>query len=108
MDPGELDKRIELGRMEASGRDGAGAPIVEFVRFAHPWAKVVYPGGREFLSGDGEVTSRRVVFRIWARSDVDTSVVVRFQGVDHDVQDIRPFDDVTELHTVAQAPRAAP
>lgn len=108
MDPGEFDKRIALVRLVEIGRDGAGAPITQRQLIANVWAKVQYPGGREFLSGDGEVTSRRVVFRIYARGDVDTDTVIAFKGVDHDVQDIRPFDDVTEIHTVAKADKVQP
>lgn len=108
MDPGQLNRRVELVRLAQSGRDGAGAPINARQVFARPWAKVIYPGGREFLAGDGEVTERRVVFRIYARGDVDVGVVVVFNAVDHDIQDIRPFDDVMELHTVSKAPVTAP
>lgn len=108
MDPGEFDKRIALVRLVETGRDGAGAPIVQRQTIATVYAKVQYPGGREFLSGDGEVTSRRVIFRIYARNDVDTGVVVAFAGQDHDVQDIRPFDDVTEIHTVVPATKVQP
>lgn len=104
MDPGELDKRISLMRMVETGRDGVGAPIVSLVEFASVWAKVIYPGGREFLASDGQTTERKVVFRIWARSDIDTDTVITLGSDDHDVQDIRPFDDVTELHTVTRAP----
>ena len=103
MDPGEFDKRIALVRLVEGGRDAAGAPVAIRDLVANAWAKVTYPGGREFLSGDGEVTSRRVVFRIYARNDIDTGVVVEFGGVDHDIQDLRPFNDVTEIHTVAKA-----
>ncbi len=104
MDPGELDKRVSLMRMVETGRDGAGAPIVAPIEFASVWAKVVYPGGREFLASDGQTTERKVVFRIWARRDIDTETVVALGCDHHDVQDIRPFDDVTELHTVTRAP----
>jgi len=108
MDPGELDKKIALVRLVEGGRDGAGAPVTTRDVIARPWAKVVYPGGREFLEGDGEVTTRRVVFRIYARRDIDTDLIIEFRGVDHDIQDIRPFDDVTEIHAVSKAPSVAP
>lgn len=108
MDPGEFDKLIALVRLDQSGRDRAGAPITTRGLVAKVWAKVTYPGGREFLAGDGEVTSRRVVFRIYARADIDTDLVIAFKGVDHDIQDLRPFDDVTEIHTVSRAPKIAP
>lgn len=107
MDPGEFDKKVYLVRAVAQGRDGAGAPVTHPAQVAQVWAKVIYPGGREFLANDGRQTERRVVFRIYARQDIDTGTVVQFGGVDHDVQDVRPFDDVTELHTIARPPEAA-
>lgn len=106
MDPGRLNKRVELVRKVQSGRDGAGAPITAREIIARPWAAVSYPAGREFLAGDGEVTERRVMFRLWSRNDIDTDVIISFGGVDHDIQNIRPFDDVIELHTVSKAPKA--
>ncbi|MGV3580000.1 phage head closure protein [Brevundimonas sp.] len=107
MDPGEFDTRIQLIRLDETGRDAAGAPTVTRVEVARPWAKLTYPGGREFLSGEGEVTERKVVIRLYARADVDTDTVVVAKGQDHDIKDIRPFDDVMELHAVARAPGQA-
>jgi head-tail adaptor len=107
VDPGEFDKRVSLIRLDHTGRDAAGAPQTQRVQFARPWAKVVYPGGREFLAGDGEVTERRVVFRFYRQAGVDLETIVVHGGVDHDVQDIRPFDDVMELHTVSKAAPAS-
>lgn len=104
MDPGEFDKRIRIVRLDVTGRDGAGAPVTSRVEVARPWAKATYPGGREFLAGSGEQTERKVVFRIYRLDGVDTDSVIEHDGSDHDVKDIRPFDDVLELHTVARAP----
>ncbi len=106
MDPGEFDTRIQLIRLGKTGRDAAGAPVVTRIEIARPWAKLTYPGGREFLAADGQQTERKVVIRLYARSDIDTDTVVVVKGQDHDIQDIRPFDDVMELHTVAVAPVA--
>lgn len=104
MDPGEFDTRVQLIRLDETGRDAAGAPVTQRVEIARPWAKLTYPGGREFLAADGETTERKVVIRLYARTDIDTDVIVVAKGQDHDIQDIRPFDDVLELHTVARAP----
>lgn len=106
MDPGEFDKRITIIRLAETGRDAAGAPQTDRVEIGRPWAKATYPGGREFLQGDGEVKERRVVFRLYPLAGVDVGLIVSFGGVDHDIQDIRPFDDVIELHTVSKAPVA--
>lgn len=103
MDPGELDTRIQLIRLDKTGRDAAGAPTTARVEVARPWAKVTYPGGREFLAADGQATERRVVIRIYARSDIDTDMIVVAKGQDYEIKDIRPFDDVTEIHAVGFA-----
>lgn len=100
MDPGEFDKRISLMISTEIGRDAAGSPIMGLTELARPWAKVVQQGGREFIAGDGEQTEKRVVFRVYSGLAFDTSAIVRFNAVDHDIKDIRPFDDVTEIHTV--------
>lgn len=107
MDPGEFDRRIRIVRFDPGGRDAAGAPQPRRVEVGRPWAKATYPGGREFLQGDGEVRVRKVVFRIYPLRGVDIGQVVEFDGLDHDIQDLRPFDDVLELHTVGKAPEAA-
>ncbi|RZJ06111.1 MAG: head-tail adaptor protein [Brevundimonas sp.] len=106
MDPGEFDKRIRIVKLGPGARDAAGAPLSARVLVGRPWAKVAYPGGREFLQGDGEVKVRKVVFRIYPLAGVDIGQVVEFDGLDHDIQDLRPFDDVVELHTVGKAPVA--
>lgn len=109
MDPGEFDTRVRFVRLEETGeRDGAGAPVVGRVEIARPWAKVSYPGGREFLAGDGEQTERRVVFRTYPVDGVDTEAVIELNGQDHEIKDIRPFDDVHEFHTIARAPNRQP
>lgn len=106
MDPGEFDKRVRIVKLAVGGRDGVGAPQTNRQEVARPWAKATYPGGREFLQSDGEVTVRKVVFRIYPIAGVDVGQVVEHDGMDHDIQDIRPFDDVLELHTVGKAPVA--
>ena len=106
MDPGEFDRRVRIVKLVPGGRDAAGAPQTNRQEVARPWAKATYPGGREFLQGEGEVTVRKVVFRIYPLAGVDVGQVVEHDGMDHDIQDIRPFDDVLELHTVGKAPVA--
>lgn len=108
MDPGEFDRRVSIVKLAPAGRDAAGAPTTNREVIGSPWAKVTYPGGREFLASEGEVTVRKVVFRIYPMAGVDVGVIVVLDGVDHDVQDIRPFPDVLELHAVSRAPAAAP
>lgn len=105
MDPGELNNLVTLVGFYDGGRDGAGAPTKVRNPYADVWAKVTYAGGREFLANSGEEASRKAVFRIWAREDVDVAMAIRFRGVDWDIQDIRPFDDVLEIHTIAPAAR---
>lgn len=105
MDPGEFDKRIALIRFEDTGRDGAGAPVEQPVVFARPWAKVTYPGGKEFLANDGTDTQRRAVFRFYARP-VDVSMKIEIGGLQYDIQDVRPFDDIVEVHAVTKTPGA--
>ncbi|MFC5370929.1 phage head closure protein [Brevundimonas faecalis] len=105
MDPGEFDQRVELLERRETGRDGAGEPIIDLVEIARPWAKVTYPGGKEFLSNDGTDATRRAVFRLYARP-VDVSMKLRLRGLEYDIQDVRPFDDVVEIHAVAKAPGA--
>ncbi|QBX37224.1 head-tail adaptor protein [Brevundimonas sp. S30B] len=101
MDPGEFNKLIDLVRPTGTGRDAAGAPVQTSQLVARVWAKVAFPGGKEFLANSGTDTSRRGVFRIYPRP-VDLSMKIMFDGSDWDIQDVRPFDDVVELHAVTQ------
>lgn len=106
MDPGEFDTLVKIVRPTKTGRDAAGTPQFSDVTVSEPWAKVAYPGGKEFLQGQGEASEQRVVFRIYRDDRVDTGTVVIMNGNRHDVQDMRPFSDVMELHTVARPPKA--
>lgn len=102
MDPGEFNVRVSLIQDVQMGRDAAGAPIIERREVARPWAKVTYPGGREFLSNDGQTTEKKAVIRIYARKGVDTDTTIVAAGVTWDIKDVRPFDDVLEIHAVGQ------
>lgn len=104
MDPGEFNTRIGLVQDVHMGRDAAGAPIIERREVARPWAKLTYAGGREFLASDGQATERKVVIRIYARRDVaiDTNTTVMAAGAAWDIKDVRPFDDIIEIHAVSQ------
>lgn len=102
MDPGELDKLIKIALPQRLGRDGAGAPITLPAAIARVWAKVIQQGGREFIAGEGEQTVKRAVFRIWARSDFDSTSTVTYGGQVYEIADIRAFDDVTEIHGVTR------
>lgn len=102
MDPGEFNTRVSLVQDVHLGRDAAGAPIIERREVARPWAKLTYPGGREFLQADGTTTERKVVIRMYARRDVDTDTTIIAAGSTWDIKDVRPFDDVIEIHAVAQ------
>lgn len=102
MNPGDFNVRVTLIQDVQVGRDAAGAPIIERHEVARPWAKIAYPGGREFLSNDGQSTERKAVIRIYPRKGVDTDTTIVAAGSTWDIKDIRPFDDVLEIHAVAQ------
>lgn len=102
MDPGEFNTRVSVIRDVQMGRDAAGAPIIERQEVARPWAKLTYPGGREFLQSDGVSTEKKVVIRMYPRRDIDTNTTIVAAGATYDVKDVRPFDDVIEIHAVAQ------
>lgn len=104
MDPGEFDTKVEIHGEIANGRDKAGAPIKTFGFISYAWAKVTYPGGREFFADDGENTERKVVFKLYRQRDFDRKSVIMLNEVAHDIRDIRPFSDTMELHTVARQP----
>ncbi|MFN3836820.1 MAG: phage head closure protein [Brevundimonas sp.] len=102
MDPGEFNVRVTLIQDVQVGRDAAGAPIIERHEVAWPWAKITYPGGREFLQNDGQAVEKKALIRIYARKGVDTDTTIQAAGSTWDIKDIRPFDDVLEIHAVAQ------
>lgn len=102
MDPGEFNTRVDLIRDIEVGLDAVGAPIIERQVVARPWAKLTYPGGREFLSNDGVTTEKKAVIRMYARRDVDTDTTIVAAGTTYDVKDVRPFDDVIEIMAVGR------
>lgn len=102
MDPGEFNTRVDLIRDVQTGRDAVGAPIIERMVVARSWAKLSYPGGREFLLSDGKATERKAVIRMYARRDVDADTTISADGSTWNVQDVRRFDDVIEVHAVSK------
>lgn len=101
---GELDRRVSLFRRELTAHPDTGELIPSSVVYATAVpARVVSAPGSEYLSMNQVVSEVRKVFVIRWRSGVVVTDRVLFEGVEHDIQDIRELGRRTglELHTRA-------
>lgn len=94
-----MNHRITLIKRSA-GVDAAGEPIESWADVATIWADVRFPSGVKamFASSEGEragmeTVVKRVSIRIRARSDVDASWRVRYQGTEYEVK-AAPLPDI--------------
>lgn len=104
MDPGRMDRRIEL-QAETETSDGMGGWIVETTTFATVWASVKQSGGREYLHADRIIDERRAVFTVHWRGDITTETTVLWDGDTWDVHEVREIGRRAglELHCTSTA-----
>lgn len=103
MKAGPLDRRIIVRRKMVTGENDWGEPITETVDVATIWASVRQESGREFFAAASVSAERKVVFRMRWLDGVTVTDHVRYDGRDHNIQEVRELGRRIglELHTLA-------
>lgn len=97
INPGELNKKIHILQKEITGYDEDGFPQRQenIVRICY--AKVTYTSGTEIVKADAEFTSAKMRFLVrYTGIEINTSMIVRYNGHDHDIVYINPYGDSRE------------
>jgi SPP1 family predicted phage head-tail adaptor len=100
MRAGDMDRRITIDERTET-YSPSGEPIIVWEPIATVWAEVQQQSGREFFASQQTVSERRVVFRLRWLDGITVLHRVRYDGREHDIQEVRELGRGVglELHT---------
>lgn len=98
VNPGELNKRIQIIRLTYDGTDEDGfyqEPTREIIRT--PWAKVTNTSGHEFISGNAKFSELHKRFLIrWTATEINTGDIIRYKDADWNITYVNAYQDDPE------------
>lgn len=95
VDPGDLDKKIQIIR-KYSGRtyDSLGHPVLEETVIRTCWAKVSSVSGTELIKAGQELADTRKRFLVrWTPTEITEAMVIRYAGDDLNIVRINTYHD---------------
>lgn len=98
VNPGELDKQIQIIQMVSEGTDKDGFPLpLEEKVIRKCWAKVSNTSGTEIIKVNSEFSEAKKRFLIrYTETEINTDMFVRYNGKDHDIKYVNPYGDSKE------------
>ena len=98
INPGELDKKIQIIRKISGAKNSNGFPLSETEEIIRECcAKVTNTSGSEIIKANSECSEAKKRFLIrYSSKEVNTDMVVRYHGKDHDIKYINPYGDGKE------------
>lgn len=95
VDPGDLNKRIQIYRItDGETYDRRGKPVRERTLIRSCWAKVSSTSGTELIKAGQELTDAKKRFLIrWTSTEVTEAMVVSYDGEDHDIVRVNGYGD---------------
>lgn len=105
MRAGQLDKSITLLKFTPTEPNAFGEVIPEWVPLATVRAQIVQATTEEFIRSFGASSEMAIIFRIRWLDGFDTADRVLFNGVDHNIKEIKEIGrrKGLELRTVAMS-----
>lgn len=96
MNPGMRDRLIEIKQKSATNRNGVQEVDYVSLYAAVPcWVR--YLGGGESVNSDKKESVSRVTFQIAYLPDVDTTMMVVYDGSNYNIEEIVPIGRNREL-----------
>lgn len=98
VNPGELDKKIQIVQFISSGTNSNGFPIPPTEKIIRKcWAKVSNTSGSEIIKANSEFADAKKRFLIrFTETEINTDMIVRYKGKDHDIKYVNPYGDSKE------------
>lgn len=98
VDPGDLNKKIQIIRIfDGEDYDDEGHPIVSEEIVRECWAKVSNTSGTELVRAGSELADAKKRFLVrYTPVEINPAMVVRYAGIDHNIQYINPYGDNRE------------
>lgn len=96
VNPGELNKRIQILKCKASINQN-GIQQTEWIPVRDCWAKFTKTSGTELVKANAEFSEEKARFLIrYSPVLIDTSMIVRYAGDDYDIKYTNPYGDSHE------------
>lgn len=97
VNPGELKKRIKIIHLIANGTNKNGFQIKKEKIIHSCYAKVSNTSGTEIVKANSEFSEAKKRFLIrHTNKDINTDMIVRYNGKDHNIRYINPYGDSKE------------
>lgn len=98
INPGELNKKIQIIRKVSGGKNSNGFSLPETEGIIRTcFAKVTNTSGSEIVKANSEFSEAKKRFLIrYSSKEINTDMVVRYHGEDHDIKYINPYGDDKE------------
>lgn len=98
VNPGELNKQIQIIQMLSSGTNKNGFPLPSAEKVVRRcWAKVSNSSGTEIVKVNSEFAEAKKRFLIrYTDIEINTDMIIRYNGKDHDIKYINPYGDSKE------------
>lgn len=97
VNPGELDKRIQIILNKNAGINANGFPQDSEKIVRTCWAKVTNTSGSEIIKANSEFSDAKKRFLIrYTDIEINTDMIVRYKGRDHDIKYVNPYEDNKE------------
>lgn len=111
VNPGELNKKVEVIKVDPGGKDADGFPLEEKESIVRKtWAKVTNQSGNNLIQANAEfveVTKRFLVRH--SKITIDTDMFIRYRGKDYDIRYINNYGEANEyLEILARAREMKP
>ena len=102
VDPGELNKRIQIIRKyNGEEYNDEGHPVVSEEIIRSCWAKVTNTTGTELVRAGSEFAEAKKRFLVrYSPKEINASMFVRYNGADHDILYVNPFGDSKEYQEI--------
>ena len=98
VNPGELNKKIQIINMVSPGVNSNGFPLpVEEKVILACWAKVTSTSGTEIVKANSEFAQAKKRFLIrFTETEINTDMVIRYREKDYNIRYINTYGDSKE------------
>lgn len=95
VDPADLNKRIQIYRIDETGRDRDGFPACEKTLVRSCWAKVSNTSGTELVKANANFAETKKRFLVRHNSDkpINTDMVVLYKGDFYEIRYINNYNE---------------
>ncbi len=97
VNPGDLDKQIQIIRKAEPTYDSEGKKVISEDIIRTCWAQVKNTSGTELVKAGTEFAEAKKRFLVrYTDTEINSAMVVRYKGLDHDILYVNPYGDNKE------------